>query len=191
MMNTPFSATDYESMLAQIQSDSRYQTNIHWGKPRRGHPEGTILGHIQELEQNLKSLQHKLTDLEIAQLRVLIHTHDSFKPESQSGVPITHPRSHASLARSFLAEYCNDLELLTIVQYHDEPYALWRNWKSKGTIHSERMSHLESVISEWTLFPAFLIIDGCTDGKSPEPVQWYLSQVLDRVDSRITVDDIL
>lgn len=180
---------DYDAILSAIQADPRYVSNLSWGKPRQGHPEGSVRAHIAELEGNLKRLSHKLTQAEIAKLRVLIHTHDTFKAEATSGVPILDPRSHASLARAFLAEYCDNAELLAIVQYHDEPYALWQRVRSKGAVDEQRLESLLQSINDWTLFLAFIIIDGCTAGKSGEPVLWFLSLVLNRVDSRIVLDD--
>ena len=44
---------DYESVLDRIRADERYQRNLDWGRPRKGHPEGTVRRHIAELEHNL------------------------------------------------------------------------------------------------------------------------------------------
>ena len=70
---------NYEQILKQIQSNDIYQTNLEWGKPRAGHPEGSIRQHIQELDSNLDRLKPKLSDDEYWKLRVLVHTHDTFK----------------------------------------------------------------------------------------------------------------
>jgi len=86
--------------------DPRYQCGVQWGKPRRGHPEATIQAHIQELESNLAVLEPKLSELETEKLRLLIHTHDTFKFDAQPGVSVTHPKNHATLASRFLAEFC-------------------------------------------------------------------------------------
>src|SRR4051812_11073277 len=102
-----------DEILLRITSDPRYQRNLAWGKPRAGHPEGTIAAHIRDLERNLDRLRGKLADDEIAKLRLLIHVHDTFKPDATDGVPIRDPRSHASLARAFLTEFVpDDAELL-------------------------------------------------------------------------------
>lgn len=70
---------NYEAILAEIMADERYQKNILWGFPRSGHPEGTIKAHIDELEENLEQLSPRLSTLESARIRLLIHTHDTFK----------------------------------------------------------------------------------------------------------------
>jgi hypothetical protein len=133
---------DYKDIFETIRGDPRYQRNMDWGKPRPGHPEGRVGAHIQELEDNLEGLRHKLSETDYWRLKVLIHTHDTFKSEAQPGVPITAPNSHASLARAFLAEFCDDADMLAMVQYHDEPFALWRQCASKGNVNDERLSTL-------------------------------------------------
>ena len=177
----------HEQILAKIQADQRYQRNIQWGQPRSGHPEGTIRAHIQELEENLEQLRLRLSDDDVRKLRILIHTHDTFKAEAQQDVPISHPRSHASLARQFLQEYISDGDLLAMVQLHDEPYALWHKHRA-GRNYDQRLDALISAITDWDLFLTFLIIDGCTAGKSREPLIWSLSQTSDRVSSRVTTE---
>ncbi len=183
--------TDYRALFDRIVADHRYRENLDWGEPRRGHPEGTVRAHVAELERNLETLQPKLSEPEFWKLKLLIHTHDSFKGESKRGVPITHPRSHASLARAFLAEFCADEDLLAIVQYHDEPYALWRQSQFKFSQDPRRLALLLRNIRDWDLFLAFLIIDGCTQGKGREPLHWFFVQVNGKVESRFTAADIL
>jgi hypothetical protein len=181
----------YLHILKNIQSDERYQNNLDWGQPRDGHPEGTLRAHIEELEANLERLSPQLQSEERDKLRILIHVHDSFKPDSQPGVSIMHPNSHASLAKSFLSEFCDDHELLTMVQFHDEPYALWRQKYFRGHMNEERLTSLMEAINDWDLFNAFLIIDGCTIGKSRTPLEWWFQQSANLTHSRITTASIL
>ena len=124
-------------------------------------------------------------------LKLLIHTHDTFKANAKVGASIADSASHASLARAFLAEYCHDSDLLTMVQYHDEPFALWRQVEVKGRYSAERFAHLVNAIEDWNLFLAFTIVDGCTEGKSRDPLKWFLGEVRGKVESCITADDIL
>src|SRR3954470_21182670 len=109
---------DYSSGFAAGVADPRYQKNINWGEPRPGHPEGSIRAHIAELEANLERLQPRLDREAYWKLKLLIHTHDTFKPQSKPEISIASPHSHASLARAFLAEYCDCPDLLEIVQNH-------------------------------------------------------------------------
>ncbi|HEX6963460.1 MAG TPA: hypothetical protein VF175_16455 [Lacipirellula sp.] len=181
---------DYEAILAEIVRDPRYAKNLDWGVPRHGHPEGSIRNHIADLEANLAVLRPKLSDVDCWKLRLLIHTHDTFKPDAELNIPIIHPRSHSSLARAFLAEYCPDPDLLAIVQFHDEPYALWRQLKHRGKYDQGRMDALLRNIRDWNLYLAFIIIDGCTAGKGREPLYWLFDQVDGKVQSSFTAADI-
>ncbi len=172
---------NYESIFQNIITDPQYQRNLDWGKPRRGHPEGTVRAHIAELEQNLQRLGAASGSEDYWKLRILIHVHDSFKAEATPKVPITHPRSHASLARSFLARHCRDADLLAMTQLHDESYALWRKTrKGKGTDQA-RLQKLLNSIRDWRLFLKFLLIDGATVGKDSRPLEWAVAEIAPRV----------
>ena len=187
----PRTVINYEQIFASVTCDSRYCRNLDWGRPRRGHPEGTIRAHIDELEQNLDRLRHRLSDEEVWKLRILIHVHDTFKPDAKPGVPIWNVQSHASIASRFLVELCGQHEMAVIVQFHDEPYALFRQHRSTGEFDQNRFQELLSQIEDWDLFVAFLIIDGCTRGKARDPLHWFLNQISGLVDSRWTISDLL
>ncbi|MDB6123421.1 MAG: hypothetical protein JWQ71_2414 [Pedosphaera sp.] len=180
----------FKKVLERILEDERYLRNLDWGKPRLGHPEGSLRAHIAELESNLQQLASLVSEEEYVKLQILIHVHDTFKPEAKSGAPITHARSHASLARAFLASFCDDQDLLDIVQYHDEPYALWRHYNDTFQINERRLQNLLRTIKNWDLFLFFLIIDGCTGGKEQTPLIWFFEQIGGKVESRVNKDDI-
>ena len=182
---------DYAAIFQSVLADPQYQRNLDWGEPRPGHPEGTVRAHIAEIELNLERLRPELSDVEYWKLKLLIHTHDSFKAESAQEVAISDPRSHASLARSFLAKYCDDHDLLAMVQYHDEPFALWRQVAFRGRCHEQRFAALLNNIRDWDLFLAFNIIDGCTKGKSREPLRWLFMELGSKVPTRFTAGDII
>jgi hypothetical protein len=124
-----------------IITDPRYLANLDWGESRRGYPEGTVRAHIAEIEPNLEVLRPKLTDEEYWKLKLLIHTHDSLKAESKPGVAIADAKSHASLARAFLALHCDDADLLAMVQYHDEPFALTDRSRAKANTTRSASPH--------------------------------------------------
>ena len=183
--------TGYKEMFDAITRDARYLANLEWGSQRAGHPEGTIRAHIAEVERNLEQLRQKVSEADYWRLKVLIHTHDTFKPQAQPSASIMNANSHASLARDFLAEFCDDAEMLAIVQYHDVPYALWRQFASKGKFNTERLNTLLTSIHDYNLFLAFSIVDGCTAGKKRDPLRWFFQQVAGRVEARFTEADIL
>ena len=182
---------DYAATFQSVIVDPRYLRNLDWGESRPGHPEGTVRAHIAEIEPNLERLKPRLTESDYWKLKLLVHTHDSFKADSKQGVAITDPASHASLARSFLAEFCDDADLLAMVQYHDEPFALWRQFEAKGSYNQQRMASLLGNIQDWNLFLAFNIIDGCTEGKSREPLHWLFKELQGKVQSNFTETDII
>jgi hypothetical protein len=125
-------AANYERIFREITGNAQYLKNLDWGEPRSGHPEGTIRAHIAELERNLEALRTKLSETEYWKLKILIHTHDTFKPQAQERAPISAPKSHASLARDFLASFRDDPDLLAMAQNHDVPYALWLRFRAQG-----------------------------------------------------------
>lgn len=125
---------------------------------------------------------------EAERLRVLIHVHDTFKPQAREGVAIVHPESHASLARAFLAELTDDRELLAAVQLHDEPFALYQR---RERAPSPRWTLLLDQIRDWDVFLAFLIVDGCTPGKSRDPLRWFFREIKDKISSRVGPEWIL
>jgi hypothetical protein len=182
---------DYPSIFARIVADPRYQRNLDWGEPRAGHPEGSLRAHIADLERNLEVLRPRFSDDDVWRLRVLIHVHDTFKPDAIEGVAIADARSHASLARAFLEEFGVEPELLVIVQYHDEPYALWQQLKRRGNFDRRRLNALLERIHAWDLYLAFLIIDGCTVGKTRDQLHWFFQQVAGKVRTSFTAADIL
>lgn len=164
----------YRDLFHTLISDPRYLRNLDWGKPRKGHSEGSVRNHIDELERNLRVWQSSLDDDDYWKLKILIHVHDSFKAESTKGVPISDPNSHASLAKRFLADYCRDQDLLQMTQLHDEPYALWRQSQSRGQVNQQRVQALLAGVADWKLFLKFLFIDGTTDGKEGAPLDWVV-----------------
>ncbi len=182
--------TGFQAILRRITTDVRYLKNLDEGLPRPGHPEGTIRAHIDELESNLGRLRLPLAIDDFWKLKILIHTHDTFKPQAELEVPIVHPESHASLARNFLAEFTDDADLLSMVQYHDEPYALWRQHRSRGTYNRDRLDRLINRIEDWNLFLAFVLIDGCTAAKSRDSLDWFFGEISGRVESFASASDI-
>ncbi len=78
-----------------------------------------------------------------------------------------------------------------MVRDHDEPFAIDRQFESKGKYSQDRFGTLLQAICDWNLYLAFNIIDGCTEGKSREPLDWLFREAAGRVESRFTKADIL
>jgi hypothetical protein len=173
-----------KAIFERLVQDPRYRANLDWGVPRPGHPEGSIRAHIADLEQNLQELRERLSDEDYWKLKLLIHAHDTFKAVAEPDVSIAHPNSHASLAHAFLSEYCDDPDLLAMVQNHDVPFALYKHFRRRHSIDKDRLQALLTTIRDWNLFTDFLIIDGTTEGKSPEPLRWFFAQIRPHVRSQ-------
>lgn len=172
---------DYQKLTARAIADERYKKNIEFEYDRSlsGHPEGKVKYHIAELETNLDRLKHLLPDEEYYwKLKFLIHVHDTFKAqEIRESVPADHPGSHESLARAFARDFTDDSDMLNIIQYHDENYTLWKQFKSNGHYDKNWFQHLLNTIQDWDLFLAFTLIDGYTQGKDIEKLPWFIEQV--------------
>ena len=174
-------ARNYRELTKRVMADEHYKTNIEfqYDWPQSGHPEGKVKYHIAELEANLERLKPLIPNEAFYwKLKFLIHVHDTFKAKaSREGVPADHPDSHESLARIFASEFTDDTDLLNIIQYHDENYTLWKQFKKNGSYDSKWLEHLLDTIHDWDLFLAFTIIDGYTQGKDIEKLPWFIAQV--------------
>lgn len=167
-----------KDIIERVLANSRYKKNVEYGKPRPGHPEGRVKAHIAEVIANLDTIRPRLkSDDAYWKLLFLIHVHDTFKADSAGNVPILDPQSHASLARSFAAEYTDDTDLLNMIQFHDENYALWKQFRQHGTYDAQRFDSLLRAISDWDLFLIFIIVDGATAGKDKEKLAWFIGEV--------------
>jgi hypothetical protein len=167
-----------KEILELVKADSRYQKNIEYEPADEAHPEGKIKFHIADLESNLKILSERgISEEDHWKLIFLIHVHDLFKAEAKRGLPPTHPHNHAYIAREFASEFTDDVDLLNMVQFHDENYKLWREYAKTGALDQKRFQKLLDTIQNWDLFLMFIIIDGCTAGKDSEKIRWFIDKV--------------
>lgn len=161
-----------------IKLSSEYQKNIEYGTPRPGHPEGKLKFHIADLEANLEKLKNKgITHEQYWKLQFLIHVHDLFKIEELEGSPPFHTFHHATLAKKFASRFTDDEDLLSMIQFHDENYYLWLEFKKNGKVDKARFDNLLKSIKDWNLFLLFVIIDGCTKGKDYRKLEWFINEV--------------
>jgi hypothetical protein len=164
--------------IEAILADPRYLKNIEYGEPRSGHPEGKVKVHIADLEANLEKLRERgISDDEYWKLKFMIHVHDTFKAEAAEDVRILDPRSHASLARKYAGHFTEDADLLNMIQFHDENFALWNQFDRSGSYDMRRFQKLLDTIRDWDLFLMFVIIDGSTAGKDRSKLEWFIREV--------------
>jgi len=172
-----------KEIILKVISDPRYLKNIEYGKPRSGHPEGKVKYHIAELEENLERIAPRISEEYYWKLKFVIHVHDTFKADAIPNSRIMNPNSHASLARKFASEFTADADLLNMIQFHDVNFALWKQFAATGSYDLERFAVLLETIIDWDLFLMFLIIDGSTQGKDPEKIVWFITEVRNHKES--------
>lgn len=164
-----------ERTLVGVLKDPRYLKAIEWGEPRDGHPEGNISAHIDALRLSIGLVRDMLSDHDLIKLLIVAHLHDTFKGEAVPKVPIIDPRSHASIAAQYAQSVGLDSDLCGMIQNHDVPVAIFRGLKP-GKDYSGRLRELFSSVKDPSLLLAFVTIDGLTEGKSPEPLNWFIDE---------------
>jgi hypothetical protein len=163
---------DRERALA---GDDRLREGLIWGKPRKGHPEGTVGAHVAELLRTLDSWgrpQPLRSDL-----RFIALVHDSLKGEVKDWLPKTGENHHAMRARRLAEGYTDDERLLATIEQHDRPYALWRKMRRKGRLDEPAFEKMLARIPDPDLFLRFVELDGSSEAKNPEPVRWLREEL--------------
>ena len=127
--------------------------------------------------------------MEIARLRLLIHTHDAFKSEAREGVAILDPANHASLAAAYIEGLGAAPCVVTVAQHHDRPYSIRLATRVNPDVAEERIGSLRASVPDWDLFVAFVLVDDATASKRGETSLWFLEQIADSFPSRFGLDD--
>ena len=158
-------------------ADPALQKGLAWGRPRRGHPEGSVGAHVADLLQTVDRWGE--TGSRRADLRVIALVHDSMKYRVRDWLPKVGENHHATRARRFAERYTDDERLLATIEQHDRPYALWRKLRRTGRLDEQGLRRMLERIPDRDLFFRFVELDGSTEGKNPEPIEW-LKQELQR-----------
>jgi hypothetical protein len=167
--------TELERALA---ADPALQEGLAWGKPRRGHPEGTVGEHAGDLLQTIERWGE--TGKRREELRFLAIVHDSMKNRVQNWRPRTGENHHATRARRFAEGYTGDERLLATIEQHDRPYNLWRKMRRRGRPDDHALDEMLDRIPDLDLFVRFVELDGSTEGKNHEPLRWLKSELAQR-----------
>jgi hypothetical protein len=159
----------------RLTQDPELLEGLAWGKPRRGHPEGSIGAHVADLVERIdaEGLQGEQREL----LRFITLVHDSFKNKVQEWRPRKGENHHAMRARRFAERYTDDERLLTTIELHDRPYGIWRKMRRTGHFDRAGLERVMERLPDPDLFLRFVELDGSTEGKKPEPVQWFRDQL--------------
>ena len=76
-------------------------------------------------------------------------------------------------ARRFAERYTDDERLLVTIELHDRPYYLWRTkCASAGAASGAGSTCCVDRVADPELFLRFVELDGSTEGKNPEPIEW-------------------
>lgn len=175
---------------ASFLEDAEFCRGLQWGVPRFGHPEGSIMAHIVEVNANIDRLP---IDVETrAHLRIICWVHDTFKHIEDKGSPRDWTKHHAVYARKFLERYLSDSLLLNVVELHDDAYYAWRltHLYHKPDEGAERIEMIrEKVGPYWQLFYLFFKCDTSTGDKNPAPLTWF-ENTMEDIEVVDFVDDL-
>src|SRR4051794_556303 len=151
---------------------------LAWGEPRTGHPEGSVAAHVEDLLETLDTWDEPADRRE--ELRFISLVHDAFKGDVKERLPKMGRNHHADRARRFAERFTNDDDVLSVIQHHDRPYALWRKMKRKGSLDDRAFTKMLGGIPDIPLFVRFVELDGSTEGKTPGPIRWLREELEDR-----------
>ena len=111
------------------------------------------------------------------ELRFIALVHDSLKYHVQHWRPRSGENHHAVRARRLAERYTDDERLLGAIEQHDRPYGLWRKLKRTGRTDDDAFERMLARIPDIDLFVRFVELDGSTEGKRPEPVEWLKDEL--------------
>ncbi len=162
------------SLEASFLEDAEFCRGLQWGVPRYGHPEGTIMAHILEVNANIDRLP---VSAEVRRkLRIISWVHDTFKHLEDRGTPRDYDKHHSVYARKFLEDYVDDELLLNVVETHDDAYYAWRLGHLYHRLGEadERIEAVRKAVGDyWQLFYLFFKCDTSTGDKNPAPLLWF------------------
>src|SRR5947209_13121847 len=93
-----------------VTGDPELIAGLAWGRPRSGHPEGSVGAHVAQL---LDEIERRGAGGERrAHLRFVALAHDSFKYRVHNWLPRTGANHHAVRARRFAERFTRDERLL-------------------------------------------------------------------------------
>ena len=166
---------DLERTVAE---DPQLLEGLAWGEPRYGHPEGAVGTHVCDLleEVDRRGEQGERRSM----LRFVVLVHDSMKYQVRDWLPKTGENHHAMRARRFAERYTDDERLLSTIELHDRPYAIWRRLRRKGKLDERAFEDMMARVPDPSLFLAFVEIDASTEGKNPEPITWFRDELRGR-----------
>ncbi len=181
---------DYAAAFQAVIDDPRYQRNLDWGEARPGHPEGTIRAHIAEIEPNLEALRPRLSEVDVWKLKLLIHT---MIPSRLIQYP-EFPLLILPATRPWPSRFSPNLLTMKTCWRCSNSMTSPRTvapGQIQGNLQPTANGYATQQYQRLDLFLAFIIIDGCTKGKSREPLLWLFKTLEGKVTSNFTAEDIV
>jgi hypothetical protein len=159
----------------RIIHDPAWVEGAVWGRPRPGHPEGSVAAHIVEVLANVDRVALDPADRE--RLRLIALVHDAFKHEVDRERPRTGGNHHAMLARRFAERYIRDPEVLEVIELHDEAYNAWAMGSRRGNwerADARALRLLDRLGDSVGLYERFYRADNETGSKDRAPWDWFV-----------------
>ena len=149
------------------------------GRPRDGHPEGRVGLHVADLLRAIEQWGER--DPRRRELRFISLVHDSLKWRVLPWLPKRGDNHHASRARRFAEGYTDDERLLATIELHDAPYCgVARTCGARATSTRSAFQRMLDRVPDLELFLRFVELDGSTEGKDAEPIEWLREQLARR-----------
>jgi hypothetical protein len=151
---------------------------LAWGEPRAGHPEGAVGVHVSHLLETLDRSGETGERRELMRFMALVH--DSFKYQVRERLPRVGENHHAMRARRFAERFTDDERVLAAIELHDRPYSLWRKLQRRGKLDERAFRRMVGRLEDPELFLRFVELDGSTEGKRHEPIDWFRDELVKR-----------
>ena len=164
--------------MVDIFNDPEYIIGLTWGKPRPGHPEGSVQAHINDVIANIDTVYKDDDDYE--KHIFIARVHDTFKYQVGTSLPKSGENHHAMKARRFAEKYIDDKDVLDIIELHDEAYNSWRkgslknDWDGATKRANKLINRLGKNID---LYLKFYICDNSTGDKKGDDYIWFESML--------------
>jgi hypothetical protein len=162
----------------RLLSDPEIARGLAWGRPRKGHPEGSVGAHVADLLATIDRWGERGRRRE--ELRFIAIVHDSMKFRVSHWRPRTGANHHAVRARRLAERYTSDERLLAAIELHDRPYSLWRRLRRTGRRPEDAFERMVTRIPDLDLFVRFVELDGSGAGKNPQPIEWLKDELAHR-----------
>ena len=156
----------------ELAGDPALLHGLAWGRPRPGHPEGSVGRHVGDILASITDGPGRRR----RELRFLALVHDACKHLVRPEGGRVRDNDHAVLASRLAGRYTRDARLLVALELHDTPYRIWLT-RTRTDDRRPALRALLATIPDLDLFLRFVELDGSTAGKQPGPLEWIGSVV--------------